>query len=52
MQIENHIQSITQEIKNGKSDNQSKSAVGKVNGQQVNAAFAKFYSQGQPISAN
>ena len=52
MQIENHIQSITQEIKNGKSDNQSKSAVGKVNGQQVDAAFAKFYSQGQPISAN
>jgi hypothetical protein len=52
-QIENHIQSITQEIKNGKSDNQSaKSAVGKVNGQQVNAAFAKFYSQGQPVRAN
>lgn len=44
-QVEKHIQSITQEIKNEQSDYKSgKSAVGKINGQQINQAFAKFYS--------
>jgi len=53
MQIENHIQSITQEIKNGKSNSKSgKSPVSKINGQQLNEAVTKFYSQQQPITAN
>lgn len=43
-QVEKHIQSITQEIRNGQSGSKNgKSGAGKVNGQQVNTAFTKFY---------
>ena len=52
-QVERHIQSITQEFKNGKSGSKiGKSAVGKVTGEQLDKAFTKFYSQQQPIGAN
>ncbi|MEO7048739.1 MAG: HNH endonuclease signature motif containing protein [Ferruginibacter sp.] len=48
-QVDKHIQSITQEIKNGKSDTKNgKSGVGKINGQQLNEAFTKFYTNSQP----
>lgn len=43
-QVEKHIQSITQEIKNGSSKN-GKTGTSKVNGQQLNTAFTDFYSQ-------
>ncbi len=43
-QVEKHIQSITQEIRNGQTGSKNgKSGAGKVNGQQVNTAFTKFY---------
>ncbi len=45
-QVEKYIQTITQEIKNGKSGTTNgKSSVGKVNGEQLNQAFTAFYSQ-------
>lgn len=45
-QVEKYIQSITQDIKNGESDSKNwKSGTGKVNGEQLNKAFAAFYSQ-------
>lgn len=44
-QVEKHIQNITQAIQNGESNSKNgKQAVGKVNGQQLNEAFTKFYS--------
>lgn len=46
-QVEKHIQTITQEIQNGSSKG-SKSGSSKVNGQQLNKAFADFYSQQKP----
>lgn len=42
-QVEKHIQSITQEIKNGTTKN-GQSGAGKVTGQQLNKAFADFHS--------
>lgn len=44
-QVEKHIQSITQEIKNEESGSKNgKAGAGKINGKQLNEAFTKFYS--------
>lgn len=45
-QVEKHIQSITQEIKNEESGNKNgKQGNSKVNGKQINEALTKFYSK-------
>lgn len=52
-QVEKHIQSITQEIKNEKSNNKNgKPGGGKVDSEQVNSAFTQFYTPQQPAGYN